>query len=555
MRWWPRFCNVRLCTLIALIGSCAQVITARRGAEAKHHIGAFDHLQGKFPIEFLLERAYWYQYTEYYLLPHMRHFRGIADLLDQLQDYTREPRRSCHRRTSRRFGRAAAKHTRSEKPCSSFLALKLRTFCGRPDATLVHEASPIHWPGATVVLATLHVELRCAKRGFALVVAALSVPRHGHAERKAMVALLRSALREQGSHADAATTSSLQDTAERAPVRGSKGAATMTLCQLNGGVDSLWAEPYGHNDKGLAYDYISTSDVSGEFFDAPTLLHLDGVCRSLQGLVTFEDVACRLPVEWGVHSTPSLGDAESVRITVRRGWTPEFTKEKSVLETAMAYVPSDPNNRRHIDQRHGRKLIRSRGWLDSEDFDDAGDPSHVPAREDPIDTDYGWRVFFTFKKNLSVRDAKSRAMSILTLAMMDERLEDDEEEDSPVGDVVGGPASKADIRKCIAFLFRCADRLKVQFHCSECGVDRRHTDLPSEESRDSLMLLFGAKTRIELTGRYFKQELLEPAVAMVKLLSEGPFAAAEVALRGPLARQATIPAWTRSTWICSGSYP
>jgi len=39
----------------------------------------------------------------------------------------------------------------------------------------------------------------------------LQVPRHGHAERKAMVALLRSALREQGSHADAATTSSLQE--------------------------------------------------------------------------------------------------------------------------------------------------------------------------------------------------------------------------------------------------------------------------------------------------------------------------------------------------------
>lgn len=39
----------------------------------------------------------------------------------------------------------------------------------------------------------------------------LQVPRHGHAERKAMVAFLRNALREQGSNADAAATNSLQE--------------------------------------------------------------------------------------------------------------------------------------------------------------------------------------------------------------------------------------------------------------------------------------------------------------------------------------------------------
>lgn len=53
-------------------------------------------------------------------------------------------------------------------------------------------------------------------------------------------------------------------------------------------------------------------------------------------------------------------------------------------------------------------------------------------------------------------------------------------------------------------------------------------------------------SRLSLSSDTVRCELLEPAVAMVKLLSQGPFAAAEVALRGPLARQATIPAWTRS---------
>ncbi|CAE7582378.1 unnamed protein product [Symbiodinium natans] len=62
----------------------------KAGGDSRHPNPAFTHLEVKFQMTDLLDHAYWYQYTEYYLLPHTRTFRGIADLLVQLRGYTIE---------------------------------------------------------------------------------------------------------------------------------------------------------------------------------------------------------------------------------------------------------------------------------------------------------------------------------------------------------------------------------------------------------------------------------------------------------------------------------
>ncbi|CAE7635625.1 unnamed protein product [Symbiodinium sp. CCMP2592] len=60
------------------------------GGDKQHPFGAFEHLTTEFSIQYFIDRAYWFQYTEYHLLPFTRRFRGIANLLAQLQDYTPE---------------------------------------------------------------------------------------------------------------------------------------------------------------------------------------------------------------------------------------------------------------------------------------------------------------------------------------------------------------------------------------------------------------------------------------------------------------------------------
>eukprot|EP00971_Amphidinium_carterae_P329855 6462577-Amphidinium_carterae.1 len=61
------------------------------GGNRHHTYHAFGHLEEPYAKpEYFEARAYWFQYTEYHLLPHTRSFRGVAHLMVQLLQYSKE---------------------------------------------------------------------------------------------------------------------------------------------------------------------------------------------------------------------------------------------------------------------------------------------------------------------------------------------------------------------------------------------------------------------------------------------------------------------------------
>ena len=91
----------------------------------------------------------------------------------------------------------------------------------------------------------------------------------------------------------------------------------------------------------------------------PTLLHLQKVGRSLHKLITIEDIARGLAMQWEVEEFDD--HPKGVTIMLRRDWDPEFSTEASVLQAAIKNVAEGSHIR--YDLQHGRTLLRSRGWL------------------------------------------------------------------------------------------------------------------------------------------------------------------------------------------------
>ena len=145
------------------------------------------------------------------------------------------------------------------------------------------------------------------------------------------------------------------------------------------------------------------------FCEAPTLLHLQKVGRSLHKLITIEDIARGLAMQWEVEEFDD--HPKGVTIMLRRDWDPEFSTEASVLQAAIKNVAEGSHIR--YDLQHGRTFASVQGLV-SEDFDPQGTAAQPLSEEGSIDDeDSGWRTYYSFQPNLEQKVAKSRAMKIL----------------------------------------------------------------------------------------------------------------------------------------------
>ena len=238
------------------------------------------------------------------------------------------------------------------------------------------------------------------------------------------------------------------------------------------------------------------------FCDAASLLQLHDANRAAQKQITVEQVMQKLaatPVCW--ESADSSGDFEGTHVTIQDGWRPELSTQEAVIQCALSKVNLD-----EVDGEYAEGLLRERGWLDRDDFDSEGEAASEEAlSDDEVHSDSGWNVSFTFIRNLSARDAKSRARQILDLLKV--RDEDEDLCDSPQSDEAEeGSESKGVLRKCVAWLLKLAEKKPARMQYADWHVSSRHTDLPSSESMLSLMLQFG-EACIQITGCHEKQVL------------------------------------------------
>jgi len=86
-------------------------VTEEHGDEL-HRYTPFAHLDAAFTPDHFFDKAYWFQYSDYAMLPGLRRFRTIPDLLDQLSTLSSEEAMVISRRMRRAHERRVHESTR-----------------------------------------------------------------------------------------------------------------------------------------------------------------------------------------------------------------------------------------------------------------------------------------------------------------------------------------------------------------------------------------------------------------------------------------------------------
>eukprot|EP00971_Amphidinium_carterae_P094052 1861141-Amphidinium_carterae.1 len=117
---------------------------------------AFDHLKDAYSLRYsmdqFVQKAYWFQYTEFHQRPHMRSFRGCADLLIQLQAYSADDAMADSRRM-------AAAQLKLEIRSVSWMTHTVATFLPREKGRHTMRSKDITLPNKSLresILITLH---------------------------------------------------------------------------------------------------------------------------------------------------------------------------------------------------------------------------------------------------------------------------------------------------------------------------------------------------------------------------------------------------------------